>query len=170
VREIKESITMSFLQNGLTRRKTEFVTSGIIIALALLTLWDSIGRGMGWNADGPQSGYFPGRIAIVMLIASIFILYNAFKASDEVIVTGEQMSLISKIFLPLLVYIAAIAYTGIYLASAVFLAFFMVWVGKFSYLKAIFAGVLTAVISFVVFEIWFRVPLPKGFIENALGF
>ena len=59
---------------------------------------------------------------------------------------------------------------GIYLASAVFIAFFMWWLGKYPVAKIIPVAVGVPLALFVMFEIWFLVPLPKGPLETALGY
>ena len=47
----------------------------------------------------------------------------------------------------------------------------MRWLGKYAWWK-IGAGVRRqrCVVFFLMFEIWFKVPLPKGPLEAALGF
>ncbi|MNN09944.1 Tripartite tricarboxylate transporter TctB family protein [compost metagenome] len=59
---------------------------------------------------------------------------------------------------------------GIYVASAVFIVGFMVWVGKAGWPRALLIGVGINLMLFWIFEIQFRVPLPKGPLEAALGY
>jgi len=63
-----------------------------------------------------------------------------------------------------------VPYTGIYAASALLIAFFMLWFGRYNWLFAIGIAVLVPVLTFLMFEIWFLVPLPKGPLENLLGY
>jgi uncharacterized membrane protein YphA (DoxX/SURF4 family) len=157
-------------ETGLKRRISEIVVACALLITALIALYDSYGRGMGWGSDGPQSGYFPARIAIILIIASLIILWQGFKTKDEVITNGEQMAMIAKIFFPLLAYVFSVKYIGIYVSSALFMAGFMIWVGKFTWWKALLAGAFNSILTFIVFELWFRVPLPKGFLEKWLGY
>jgi hypothetical protein len=46
----------------------------------------------------------------------------------------------------------------------------MVWQGKYSYFKSITVGAGISVALFLLFEIWFSLPLPKGLIETWLGY
>ena len=46
----------------------------------------------------------------------------------------------------------------------------LVWIGKETWLKAVGTGITVALTLFVMFEIWFLVPLPKGPIERMLGY
>ena len=78
------------------------------------------------------------------------------------------------VLVPSVVFVALIAnpvYSlGIYEASIIFIAFFMRHLGKYSWprIAAVSVGVMTA--FFMMFEVWFKVPLPKGPIEALLGF
>jgi hypothetical protein len=73
------------------------------------------------------------------------------------------------VLVPSVLYVALIAWAGIYLASAIFVAFFMRWLGKYAWWKLAAVSIGNSVVFFVVFEIWFKVPLPKGPLESALG-
>ena len=74
-----------------------------------------------------------------------------------------------QVFIPALVYVGAIQFVGIYLASAVYIALFMLILGKFSAVKSVIAAVVINVVFFMMFEVWFKVPLFKGN-WNPLGF
>jgi hypothetical protein len=72
--------------------------------------------------------------------------------------------------IPSVVFTAAIFVLGIYLASLTFVAAFMVWQGKYSVFKSIAVGFGISAALFALFEVWFNLPLPKGFIETWLGY
>jgi hypothetical protein len=55
-------------------------------------------------------------------------------------------------------------------ASLIFIAAFMVWQGKYSYFKSTVVGTGISAALFALFEIWFMLPLPKGFIHAWLGY
>ena len=55
------------------------------------------------------------------------------------------------------------------LASILFIGFFMIWLGRYSWLKSSIVALSVNVVTFLLFEIWFKVPLPKGPIESLLG-
>jgi hypothetical protein len=57
-----------------------------------------------------------------------------------------------------------------YVASALLIAFFMIWMGGYRWFVAVPIAIVVPVLTFVTFEIWFLVPLPKGPLEAALGF
>ena len=142
-----------------------------------LVVWDSRRLGSQWASDGPQAGYFPFYIGLIICIASVanFIIAmgTGSKGAKPFVMWG-QMKMVLTVMVPCTIYVALISnpvYSlGIYEASAVFIAFFMRYLGKYSWPKiaAVSAGVMT--VFFLMFEVWFKVPLPKGPIEALLGF
>ena len=157
-------------ERGLSRRLVEAVVALLLIALSVLVLWDSYGRGAGWEG-GPQNGFFPARVGWLLLIAAGVVLFGVARSrTDEVFVTWRQLRQVLRVFVPLFVFVVLIAWLGIYVASALFMALFMVTLGAFRPWTVALASLLVPLIAFWVFEIQFRVPLPKGPLEAALGF
>jgi putative tricarboxylic transport membrane protein len=155
---------------GLSRRAVEIVISALMVGLAGLVLWDSYGRGAGWDG-GPQSGFFPARIAWIFLAVSGFILFQAFRRKDhEVFVTWAQLKHVLRVFLPLAGYVALIEVIGLYVASFLFVIVFMAIVGGTRWWSVTLTAVIVPVIAFWVFEVQFQVPLPKGPVEALLGY
>ena len=154
------------------RQKTaEVAVALLFLAIAAVVMYDSRRLGAKWDFDGPQAGYFPFYIALIMAIASaanlVFALRRTFK--DKTFVEVGQLMLVLKVLVPAAIYVAAIVWTGIYVASTVFIAFFMRWLGKYPWWKVAVVSVSTSVVFFLIFEVWFKVPLPKGPLEAALG-
>ena len=73
------------------------------------------------------------------------------------------------VVIPTTVYVFVLPYTGIYIASMVLIAGFMIWLGKYRWPMALAVGVAVPIAIYFMFEKWFLVPLPKGPIEYALG-
>ena len=67
-----------------------------------------------------------------------------------------------SVLLPALVYVLGVQLIGIYVASALYITLFMRWLGHYRWLKSVLIGVLVSASIFVMFEIWFKVPLFKG--------
>ena len=152
-------------------RTLEIITAIFFLVVGSVVMWDSSRIGAGWGSDGPQSGYFPFYIGLLMNIASAVNLLLAIKSSRaSSFVSRPQFRLVMAIFLPCLVYVAAMQWVGLYVASLVFIAVFMRWQGKFSWLKSVVTSAVVVIVLFVMFEIWFKVPLIKGPLEAALGY
>jgi putative tricarboxylic transport membrane protein len=150
----------------------EIVVAAIIFLLGAVVMNDSVRLGYKWADDGPQAGYFPFYIGLIICIASVANIVAAVRKAglgDKVFVTRGQLKLVMAVLVPTVVYTLLIKPLGIYLASALFIGFFMKFLGKYGALKIALVSLGTVVVFFVLFEIWFKVPLPKSFIEAALG-
>ncbi|WLI91383.1 tripartite tricarboxylate transporter TctB family protein [Massilia sp. R2A-15] len=156
---------------AVTKRTAELTVGAVVAAFGLLAIVSNYKLGAGWAEDGPQAGYFPMRMGIAIFAASLVVIWQALRKNDRsAFVERGQLKLVATVLLPLVVYIAAIKFTGIYVASALFIGIFMALVGKFSWWKSAGIGLAINVVMFWVFEIAFKVPLPKGPLEHLLGF
>ena len=157
---------------GPSHRGVELGVAGAITLLALIGIYGSLKIGVGWASDGPQAGFFPFYVCLIILISCAVNVAQVLMAGgdERVFAYWNQLRQVSSVLWPTIVYVLAIPYTGIYVASAVLIAFFMRWFGRYSWLMAIAIGVLVPVLCFFTFEIWFLVPLPKGPLENMLGY
>ena len=54
--------------------------------------------------------------------------------------------------------------------STLYMAFYMRWVGRHSWAAVFAIAIGLSVGSFLVFEKWFLVPMPKGPLEQWLGY
>ncbi len=157
--------------SAVSTRTLEIITAVFFLVLGVVVMWDSRRSGAGWGSDGPQSGYFPFYIGLLMTIATLANLFNAVRLkTSESFVSRPKLKLVMAIFLPCLIYLAVMQMLGLYVSSAIFIAVFMRWQGKFSILKSVLTGLGTSVVLFLMFEIWFKVPLLKGPLEAALGY
>ena len=150
---------------GISLRMMDIVVALLLLIVGIVVVYDSYRLGSKWGSDGPQSGYFPFYIGLLMCIASIVTLVQALRArnlSYVMFVSLARLKLVLTVLIPALVYVFCVQYVGLYLASAVYIALFMVWLGKYSWLKGVAVGVLVTVTFFLMFEVWFKVPLWKG--------
>jgi hypothetical protein len=150
----------------------EAVVAVCVLAFGALVLFGSRALGSGWTSDGPGAGYFPFYIGVLLCISAAGILYQALFGKEKdtsAFVDKEQLSRVLQVLIPALVYVGAIQFIGIYVASAVYIALFMVILGKFSWVKSVIAALIINVVFFLMFEVWFKVPLFKGMV-NPLGF
>ena len=81
----------------------------------------------------------------------------------------RALKLVFSVLIPTAIYVGLISPLGLYLASTVFIAFFMRWLGKYAWWIVASVSIGNSVVFFVVFEVWFKIPLPKGPLEAALG-
>ncbi len=160
-------------ETTVSTRTMEIVVSGIFVALAVLIMYDNWRIGARWAPDGPQAGYFPFYIGLIMFVASAATLItnvvNRSGARTE-FVDRSQFRQVLQVLVPTIAFVGLIWVLGMYLAAAIFITFFMWRLGKYPLLRIVPVAILVPLFLFVKFEIWFLVPLPKGPIETALGY
>lgn len=158
---------------GLSVRPVEVATALGFAAIGGVAIWDSLRIGAGWGTDGPRTGYFPFWLGVVMLASSLGTAIAALRRPREetgLFVSWTQLRLVASVLAPTVVYVALIPLTGLYVASAGLVMWFMIVLGGFAWWRAVAGGLATALVAFVVFELWFLVPLPKGPLEDYLGY
>jgi hypothetical protein len=140
--------------------------------VGIAAIVDSRRLGAGWGADGPESGAFPFIIGLALVVASLVNLVSAVRTRDngETFVTWGQFRLVLAMMVPAALYVGAIPFLGIYLASAILGTAFLRFLGNYGWLASLVFGIGVSVLAFFVFDVWFLVPLPKGPIEHALGY
>lgn len=155
-------------------RTADIAVAALFLAASAVVITDSVRLGFNWRpAEGPAPGYFPFYIAVVMAISSAINLARAVMSNvgkDESMTTRPGFMRMMAIFLPAVIYVVAMPWIGIYISSALYIAVFMIVFGKFAVWKAAAVAAAFTVISFLMFEVWFLVPLPKGPVEDMLGF
>jgi putative tricarboxylic transport membrane protein len=158
---------------GLSRRSADIVVALILLGVGALVMKDSIRLGFGWGADGPQSGYFPFYVGLLIVISSVgTIAVNLvnWRKRRVVFVRAAQLRDVFKVLIPTVVFVGLIGVLGMYVATALFIAGFMRWLGKFGPSTIVLVALLVPFALFLLFEIWFLVPLPKGPLEDYFGY
>jgi hypothetical protein len=154
-------------------RTMDIVVALLFLVASAIVITDSLRLGMRWQeVEGPAAGYFPFYIALFMAIASVINLLRALLDGGTVktFVTTPAFRQVLAVLLPLLVYVVVLTFIGIYVASAIYIALFMWYFGRYPIPKGLAIGVAVAVALFFMFEVWFLVPLPKGPLEDFLGY
>ena len=157
---------------GPSHRSMEVSVALFIALLAVIGVWGSFKVGVGWGPDGPRAGFFPFYVSMAVLISCTVNLAKIFLTSDdgEIFAEWGQLKQVGAVVLPTAIYVLLVPYSGIYVASALLIAAFMWWFGRYNWLMAIGVAVGVTIVTFVMFEWWFLVPLPKGPLETYLGY
>lgn len=154
-------------QPGIPTWKVELVVAACLFVLGLVVAYNSWRLGAGWRDDGPGPGYFPFYIGVLICVASALITQAALagRGKRKVFVTYAQLKLVLTVLLPMLGYVVAVQLLGLYLGAALFVAVFMVVIGKYPWLKSTLVALAFAAVAFLMFEVWFKVPLYKGMLD-----
>src|SRR6478672_8707562 len=154
-------------------RTAETVVYVVLVGLALLLAFDNWRTGMGWEADGPQAGYFPFYLSVILAAASIFGLVSIFMSrmdEGKVFVTRDQLRRVMQVFIPTFLFCLLTQWLGLYVASFLLIAGFMWLVGRIALWKSLLTSFVFSMIMFVTFDIAFDVIMPKGPLEALFGY
>ncbi len=152
-------------------RAADLITAATLMLLGGIVLYDAVRIGIGWGTDGPKSGFFPFWLATLMvLMCAVIVGQAARRSSSKPFVTRAQLGPVLKVLWPATGMVVLTQFIGLYVASALYLGFYMRWVGRHSWLAVVLVGVGMPVATFLVFEKWFLVPMPKGPLEAWLGY
>jgi putative tricarboxylic transport membrane protein len=160
-------------QRGLTHAAADALTAFAIFLVGVVMMIDNHRIGAGWAPDGPESGYFPFRIGVILCIASVVVLLRSLFGKErkrEIFVHRKKFKLVLLVLLPTLLYVLAIEFIGIYVASTLFIGAFMRVMDKYSWAKTLLISFGTSLVLFWLFEMQFLVPLPKGPLEALFGY
>lgn len=157
---------------GPSHRAVEIGVALAIAAFAGIVIYGSVQAGIGWAFDGPRAGFFPFYIGLLILVASIVNLINAWldNKSKRLFAEWGQLGRVLSVVIPAAIYVALIPSLGMYVCSVLLIAVFMKWLGKYNWGATAAVAIGMPVVTFIVFEKWFLVPLPKGPVENLLGY
>jgi len=156
---------------GISVKAMEITVALILLAIGSMVVYDSARLGYRWVGDGPEAGYFPFYIGMFICISSVVTLGQALfgKKKTGIFVEWAQLKLVASVLLPAGLFVLGIQMIGIYVAAAAYIAVFMIWLGKYNWIKGVLLGLAVSGSMFMMFEVWFKVPLFKGEF-NPLGF
>ena len=92
------------------------------------------------------------------------------RADRRPFVTPAALGPVLKVLLPAVGYVVVMQPLGLYVASTLYMAFYMRWIGRHSWPAVAAVSLGFSLVTFLVFETWFLVPMPKGPLEAWLGY
>jgi hypothetical protein len=156
-----------------SNRTADIVVSLLLLALAAILGYDNWRTGIAWDETGPEPGYFPFYLSVILGAASLYGLGAALvsrKQAMDVFVSRAQLRRVMAVFVPTFLFCLVTQYLGVYVASFLLIGGFMRLVGKIAWWKSLLTAVLFTALMFVTFDIVFDVIMPKGPLEAAFGY
>jgi|SRR5215471_6584284 len=155
---------------GPRQRHVEMGVAAVMGLLGVITVVGSLQVGIGWAAEGPQSGFFPFWIGVLIVAASGYNFVRAFAVPGrKLFADWGQIRQVLKVVWPMAIYVGAIPWLGIYVSSALLMMGFMRWLGRYGWALTLAISIGLQILAYLTFERWFLVPLPKGPLEDWLG-
>jgi len=156
-----------------SNRSVDIVVSLLLLAFAATLGYDNWRTGVAWDETGPQPGYFPFYLSVILGAASLYGISAALlsrKEALEAFVTRAQFRRVMAVFVPTFLFCLVTQFLGLYVASFLLITGFMRLVGKIALWKSLLTAFLFTAIMFVTFDIAFDVIMPKGPLEAAFGY
>ncbi|MBZ9701805.1 MULTISPECIES: tripartite tricarboxylate transporter TctB family protein [unclassified Mesorhizobium] len=157
---------------GISRFATEVVVAAATAALGVAVCYGSTEAGAGWTEMGPDAGYFPFYVGLLIVFGSamnILLAVTRHRKLGEILLDARRIKSVASFLLPLLAYAAVSSFLGLYVGTALYIACAMHFQGKYKWWIALPSGLAVAAFFFVVFEMGFKVPLLKGPVEAWFG-
>ena len=152
-------------------RTADLAAAAVLMLVGGVVIFDALRLGIGWGSDGPRSGFFPFWLAVIMTVTCALIIVQALRRPQGgAFVSREALRPVLAVLAPATAMVIVMQFTGLYVASVLYMAFYMRWVGRHRWLTTIAVSVGLSVVTFLVFELWFLVPMPKGPLETWLGY
>jgi hypothetical protein len=156
-------------------RKADSFCALSLVGLALVVIVEGRRLGMGWGTDGPRAGFFPFWLGVGLAASGVIILLQTgilrrAAPSGTVFIEPGAIAPVLTVLAPAVGMVAVIHVLGLYAAGGIYLGAYMRWIGRYSWPMVVLIAVAIPVATFLIFERWFLVPLPKGPIEALLGY
>ena len=157
---------------GPRQRHVEMGVAAFMAVLGVVTIVGSLKVGIGWGGGGPEI-----RLLSVLDRAAdrgrqrLQLRAGAMRHANSGLFAewGTDHGRSSRSSCRWRSMSAAVPWLGIYVASALLTAGFMRWLGRYGWALTLRHQRGVQVVTYVTFEKWFLVPLPKGPLEDLLG-
>lgn len=155
---------------GPTHRVVEAGVTTLIGIFGAIVILGSMKAGINWGAEGPRAGFFPFYIGLFIVLSSVVNLWDCLRGDRDVLFAEwGQLTQVGSVLLPATIYVFAIPFIGLYVSSFIFIGWFMRWLGKYNWSLVAMISIGMPVVTYMIFERWFLVSLPKGPLEAMLG-
>jgi hypothetical protein len=148
-----------------TYRQVEIGAVVVFLLLGALVLLDTIRLGPGWGESGPQPGFFPFVMTILLVLGTLGVIYvELYQQSDTrpFFEVSEEVADLLKVGIPIVIVPFVIRWLGLYVGAGLYIAFFMAWYGKFRWYSALAGGIILPVVLWLVLREGFNISMPMS--------
>ncbi len=151
----------------MSTKTADIALAGILLCLGLVVGFDSLRLGSGWSAEGPQAGFFPFLMAVLVVVGCVMVVRQAVKGTSSVkgskrFVPAGAMKPVLTVLIPAVLMVLLTEVVGLYLAAMLYLIGYIRVVGGYGWRTVLPIGILTPLAFYVVFEKLFLIPMPMG--------
>lgn len=156
-------------------RRADVVCAGVLLAVGIVVVLEGLRLGVGWSSDGPRSGFFVFYLGVALALAcGVIVLQAALQPGRplyrKTFVQADQLRSVATVAIPAGLMVLLTYFLGLYVAGAIYTAAYMRWIGGHSWRQTAVISLAIPLAAFLLFEVWFLVPMPKGPLESYLGY
>jgi len=147
--------------------KADIFVALFFLIIGILCIGDSIRIGFGWGINGPESGFLPFYLGCGVSLCSLIVFIKSLKKylkdrTDELLMPKGALKPILWVLIPSTLMVVITELVGLHLAAAIYLIFYMRFVGKIGWLTTLIVGLATPLLLYLTFDKIFLIPLPQG--------
>jgi putative tricarboxylic transport membrane protein len=148
----------------MTKSTAEYLVCAVFLGLSAVLLWEGWRLGPGLTERGPQPGFFPFFLTILMVIGTFGTIFISYRNPDRqpFFEASQEIVDLVKVFVPILIAVFAIRWLGIYLTSGIYIGLFMAWYGGFRWYSALAAAILLPTVLYAMLTWGFNIPMPMS--------
>ena len=148
-------------------KKADIITALILMLFGVIVAADSLRIGIGWAADGPKGGFFPFVMAVLVIGGTGMVIRQAIKGTSSVkgnkpFIEPGGLKPILIVVIPACLMILFVEVVGLYVSAMIYLVGYIKWAGDHSWRTSLLVGILVPLVSYIVFEKFFLIPMPMG--------
>lgn len=155
-----------------TYKMADLITAGILLALGIVVVVDSIRLGAGWGMEGPMAGFHTVLMGGIVVVGCILVIKQILtkpnKKANEEFVPAEAIKPILIVCVPACLMILLTEVVGLYVAGMIYFVAYIRWVGHFRWRVVLPISLLVPLGFYYLFEKLFLIPMPMGWYGSML--
>lgn len=153
--------------------KKDLLSSFCMLVVGLLLAFQSLRLSI-WSQSGPEAGFFPLVVAVIIIGLSLYIIIKSLilirsKNKEKVLEAQEKKVVsvfkVSFYAILMLFYGIALEKVGFLITSTLFLILILKYVERQGWKITILVGSASIIVSYILFMYFLGVPLPRGLIK-----
>ncbi len=151
----------------MTTKAADNLVAVALLVLGLIVGIDSFRMGAGWGMEGPQGGFFPFVLSLLMIGGCVVIMRQAMKGTSSVkgskpFVPEGGMRPVLTVCIPAVGMVLATEVIGLYLSAMIYLLLYIRIVGEFRWRTVLLVSIPIPIAFYIAFEKLFLIPMPMG--------
>ena len=150
-------------------RNGEIITAGVLALLSIYLMYEASKNGIGYvQGTGPAGGFWPFWLSVGMLVSTGFIALNWLRRaspqsrSDEPVLDAYGRKMFLLVGGGIIGFVALIDIISMYGAIAVFLIYYLRFLGRHTWLLTLTFAIIAPIALFFFFEGLMRISMPTG--------